>query len=192
MWLVDLDWGSYPGSSDLMKSRPGGAELGKDPKLWLPSVVDLDWGSLPGSSELKKSRPGGTELGKSFDCLPHMCRSRSGCVELIKTTHHLEPSEIYTKFIIPGSNQNGWRIIPWKSQQWRSTFHEMSTTTMSSIVATKLAVERKIRVNDRNQAYGTPVIQLISMPLCSIWNTCVLETNMIGANRKETGANLLK
>ena len=28
------------------------------------------------------------------------------------------------------------------------------------------------------------------MPLCSIWNTCVLETNMIGANRKETGANL--
>ena len=66
----------------------------------------------------------------------------------------------------------------------------MSTTTLSSIVATKLVVEREICVNDRNQAYGAPVIQLISMPLCSIWNTCVLETNMIGANRKETGANL--
>ena len=46
-------------------------------------------------------------------------------------------------------------INPLESQQWRSTVLEIPTTTMSSIVATKLVVERKMRVNDRNQAYGT-------------------------------------
>ena len=89
--------------------HPGGTELGKRSKALItfrscswPRLRFLTW---------KEKPPRWLELGKSFDCLPHMCRSRSGCVELIKTTHHLKPSEISTKFVIPGSNQNGWRII---------------------------------------------------------------------------------
>ena len=82
----------------------GGTELGKISKAFIafrcswPRLRFLIW---------KEKPPKWLELGKSFDCLPHMCRSRSGCVELIKTTHHLKPSEISTKFVIPGSNQNG-------------------------------------------------------------------------------------
>ena len=50
--------------------------------------------------------------------------------------------------------------------------------------------------SDKNLREGIQVHRvhrwLISMPLCSIWNTCVLETYITGANKKETGANLLK
>ena len=53
----------------------------------------------------------------------------------------------------------------------------MSMTTMSSIVATKLDVEKMICIND--QGYGDQ----------SEIDTCVLETDMTGANRKETGDN---
>ena len=110
--------------------HPGGTELGKRSKALItfrtcswPRLRFLTW---------KEKPPRWLELGKSFDCLPHMCRSRSGCVELIKTTHHLEPSEIYTKFIFLAA-------IRTVKEQWRSTFLEMSTTTMSSSVASKFS-----------------------------------------------------
>ena len=160
--------------------HPGGTELGKRSKALItfrtsswPRLRLLTW---------KENPPRWLEIGKSFDCLPHMCRSRSGCIELIKNRLRFMPNLLFLAAIwtVEGSfHKNLNSGVPFFLRCQRRPCH----------VATKLAVERKICVNDRSQAYGAPVIQLISMPLCSIWNTCVLETR---ANRKETGANLIK